>query len=125
MAPPEKPITDPDPDRLRDGYLAALDDFEDAARTMRRAIDDASASLSILRRHVGGGGSMSDIATLVEAQPRRAELSSAIDRLERTRHTAQRLLFRSLVAENMSMADIGRMFGISRSLVSRIVNEPG
>jgi DNA-directed RNA polymerase specialized sigma subunit len=68
---------------------------------------------------------MSDIATLVEAQPRRAELSSAIDRLERTRHTAQRLLFRSLVAENMSMADIGRMFGISRSLVSRIVNEPG
>jgi len=108
---------------LRHDYLVALDEWEVAARQMRRAIDDSSAALSVLRRHVEDGGSIGEVPTIVAAQPLRSEMSSAIDQLERSRHAAQRVLFTLLVEDGMSMADVGRVFGISRSLVSRLVHE--
>ena len=54
----------------------------------------------------------------------RASLSDALADLERGRHETQRLLFQLLQAEGQTLADIGRTYGISRQLVSRLVNEP-
>ncbi len=61
---------------------------------------------------------------MIDPQSLRASLSDALAELERTRHAAQRLLFLLLQAEGQTLADIGRALGISRQLVSRMVNEP-
>ena len=61
---------------------------------------------------------------ITEPQPLRASLADALAELERTRHDAQRLLFQLLHSEGQTIADIGRTWGISRQLVSRLVNEP-
>jgi DNA-directed RNA polymerase sigma subunit (sigma70/sigma32) len=60
----------------------------------------------------------------MEPQLLRANLADALAELERCRHDVQRLLFQILHSEGQTLADIGRSFGISRQLVSRLVNEP-
>ena len=109
--------------RLRRAYLEAIDTYETASIAMRQAMDDASAALEILRRHVESGRPAREIDRLVTPEPLRAQLSAAAIDLERGRHAAQQFLFALLVEEGMTMADVGRMFGVSRSLVSRLVNE--
>jgi DNA-directed RNA polymerase specialized sigma subunit len=67
---------------------------------------------------------MAALEHVLEPHSLRASLSDSLAVLERTRHDAQRLLFQLLHQEGQTMADIGRMWGISRQLVSRLVNEP-
>ena len=66
---------------------------------------------------------LSDLEHIVEPGLLRAAVSTAIIELERARHDAQRLLFLLLQAEGQSMTGIARTWGISRQLVSRLVNE--
>ncbi len=70
------------------------------------------------------GRPMVELENVLEPQSLRSSLSDTLAELERTRHDAQRLLFQLLHQEGQTMADIGRMWGISRQLVSRLVNEP-
>jgi DNA-directed RNA polymerase specialized sigma24 family protein len=122
---PVRPLLELDADALRRDYVAAVDDFERAARSVRAALDEALATVPVLRSHFAGGGMASGVPSTVpdafEPKPMRTELSEALDALERARHATQRAFFSLLVTEGMSMAEIGRMVGISRSLVSRIV----
>ncbi len=67
---------------------------------------------------------MIELEQVIEPQSLRASLGDSLAELERTRHDAQRLLFQLMHAEGLTLADIGRMYGISRQLVSRLVNEP-
>jgi DNA-directed RNA polymerase specialized sigma24 family protein len=111
----------------RRAYLDALDDFELAAQALEHSLRDAIDAVPELRAHMSSGAAARDVPTLLpdkfKPRPLRAELSDAIGALERARHDTQRAFFSLLVGEGMTMADIGRMVGISRSLVSRILNE--
>ena len=111
---------------LRRAYLAGLDEFEEAARALRDALEEATATIPVLRGHFASGGAAtavpSNLPDAFEPRPLRTELSEAMDALERSRHSLQVSFFSLLVTEGMTMADIGRMVGVSRSLVSRIVH---
>ena len=106
-------------------YLKALDE----GGTCERA-----GTITVLEETREAG----DVAAMRRAGARSAELerispsrsrcgrawATRSPRLERSRHDAERLLFQLLHSEGQTLADIGRTFGISRQLVSRLVNEP-
>ena len=113
-----------DPDRLRARYLDALEAVQDAGDRTITALVAARDARDIARDHVKHGRPMAELENVMEPQALRASLGDALAQLERTRHEMQRLLFRLMHAEGMTLADIGRTYGISRQLVSRLVNEP-
>ncbi len=104
-------------------YLVAMEAVAVASDRMIDALRDAQHARGIVREHMAQGGRLSDLEHIIQPGPLRASVSNGIVELERTRHEAQRLLFQLLQAEGQSMTDIGRTWGISRQLVSRLVNE--
>jgi hypothetical protein len=117
------PATATDIDALRRRFLADLEVLGEAAERVHRSLNEAAGALTVIGQHVREQG-VSDFVDRIDPIPLRAELSSSLDGLERARHNMQRHLFLLLVAEGRSMSDIARAWGISRQLVSRLVNEP-
>jgi DNA-directed RNA polymerase specialized sigma subunit len=109
---------------LRARYLASLDVLAGASDRVTDALRGAEEARAVVRRHLAEGGTVSDVEKFLEPEPLRASLSDAITELERARHESQRLMFRLLHSEGRTMTDIGRTWGISRQLVSRLINEP-
>ena len=113
-----------DVDTLRGRYLVALEAAQTAGAGAITALEEAHRAREVVRQVLLEGRRLSDLEHELDPQPLRASLSAALTELERTRHDAQRLLFKVLQSEGQTLADIGRMWGISRQLVSRMVNEP-
>ena len=120
-----EPVQPPDTTQLlRTRYLAAVDAVEGASERTIAALVAAQEARDLARAAIAAGRPMTELESMIEPQSLRASVSDALTELERTRHDAQRLLFQLLHAEGQTMADIGRTWGISRQLVSRLVNEP-
>ena len=120
-----EPVQTPDTTQLlRTRYLAAVDAVESASERTIAALVAAREARDLSRANIAAGRPMTDLERMIEPQSLRASVSDALTELERTRHDAQRLLFQLLHTEGQTMADIGRTWGISRQLVSRLVNEP-
>jgi hypothetical protein len=116
--------TDDDQNDLRARFLASLDVLAAASDRVTEALRRGEDARGEVRRHVAQGGTVSDVERFFEPEPLRASLSDALTDLERARHETQRLMFRLLHSEGRTMTDIGRTWGISRQLVSRLINEP-
>ena len=120
-----EPVQPPDTTQLlRTRYLAAVDAVEGASERTIAALVAAQEARDLARAAIAAGRPMTELESMIEPQSLRASVSDALTDLERTRHDAQRLLFQLLHTEGQTMADIGRTWGISRQLVSRLVNEP-
>ncbi len=115
---------DIDLDTTRDQYFDALDALGEALAALRTALNDGESVLLTVRAHIEQNGKASDFVDVIQPAPLRTSLSTALTDFERSRHRSQRLLFRLLWAEGTSMSDIGRAWGVSRQLVSRLINEP-
>ena len=109
---------------LREQFLEALETLGEASRGVHQALDDAAAAFIVVREHVEQAGNVSDFTGVIQPIPLRAALTSSLNDLEKARHRVRRLLFRLLYTEGKSMSEIARMWGISRQLVSRLLNEP-
>jgi len=109
---------------LRADYRAALERLLVASQQVRDSLTDAAAALMIVREHAENDGRVSDLFELIDPKPRRLALSLSFRELEKSRHESQKVLFRMLFLEGTSMSDIARQWGISRQLVSRLINEP-
>ena len=109
---------------LRRRYVDALSTVEQASKRTVSALDEIRRGWDVARELIESGRPLVDLEQVLDPSPLRASLGEALADLERTRHDAQRLLFRVLHAEGQTLADIGRTYGISRQLVSRLVNEP-
>jgi DNA-directed RNA polymerase specialized sigma24 family protein len=110
-------------DGLRAEYLTAAERYERAAASLRVAMEEADDGLEVVRAHVQAGKPLLDILPTIRPAGLRNQLSQSADELERARHEAQRVIFAMLAAEGLTLAEIGRTFGISRSLVSRMIHE--
>jgi hypothetical protein len=115
---------DIDLESTRRQFFDALDVASAALAALRTALDDGESALRTVRAHIEQRGKASDFSDVIHPAPLRANLSDALTDFERARHQSQRLLFRLLWAEGTSMSDIARAWGISRQLVSRLINEP-
>ncbi|HEY3669449.1 MAG TPA: hypothetical protein VGN51_00810 [Acidimicrobiia bacterium] len=111
-------------ERLRARYVAALDDVQGAGDRAMEVLVAVRAARQLTRDHVARGRPVIELENVIEPQVLRASLGDTLAAFERARHDAQRLLFQLMHAEGNTLADIGRAYGISRQLVSRMVNEP-
>ncbi len=109
---------------LQQRYLSALDQVERASERTIAVLVETRGARDAARQLVESGRPLGELEHVMEPQPLRAGVVDALAELERTRHDAQRLLFQVLHSEGHTLADIGRSYGISRQLVSRLVNEP-
>jgi len=114
---------DSEVDASRRELLETLRSLNDSSQRVHQALNDAAAAFIVVRDHLLKGGRASDFVGLLQPATLRQELSASLTELEQKRHRSQKLLFRLLCAEGMSMSDIGRNWGLSRQLVSRLVNE--
>jgi DNA invertase Pin-like site-specific DNA recombinase len=115
---------DIDLESTRAQYFSSLDASGEALAALRKALNEGESALQTVRAHMERHGKASDFFDVMQPAPLRANLSGALTDFERARHRSQRLLFRLLWAEGTSMSDIARAWGISRQLVSRLINEP-
>jgi DNA-directed RNA polymerase sigma subunit (sigma70/sigma32) len=109
---------------LRVRYVAALDSLREASDRLFVALREANAACDVARDLVASGRPIGNFEDVADPLPLRTALSDALADFERRRHAAQRYLFLLLQSEGKTLADIGRAYGISRQLVSRLVNEP-
>jgi len=111
-------------DVLRARYVESLDALQRVSDHLVDALREARAGREVARQLVVSGRPLGDLEDVLEPELLRTSLTDALADLERSRHEAQRLLFLLLQSEGQTLADIGRTYGISRQLVSRLVNEP-
>ena len=109
---------------LRQELLEHLDGLQELVGKVSAALEDASGSYAQTRDILASGGRLSDLEQVVDPIRVRSNLVSSLVELEHMRHRAQSLIFRLLCEEGRSMTDIANVWGISRQLVSRLVNEP-
>jgi DNA-directed RNA polymerase specialized sigma subunit len=109
---------------LRRRYVDALSTVEQASERTVIALDEIRRGWNVARELIATGRPLVELEQVLDPSPLRARLGEALANLERTRHDSQRLLFQLLHAEGQTLAEIGRTYGISRQLVSRLVNEP-
>ena len=111
---------------LREELLQSLKELGEASQRLHEALNAGAGSFSVVRTLVEEGRGIRNLAEMIDPVPLRAALAESMQRLERARHDTQRAMFQLLRSEGMTNADIARMWGISRQLVSRMVNErPG
>ncbi len=110
---------------LEDEYLQSLVELEVAFSALQAELAEGVEAVARIREHVAAGGKVSELLAVGEPQAVRRRIGTGLDQVERARHTRDRVLFRVLQAEGMSAAEIGRVFGLSRALVSRLINESG
>jgi DNA-directed RNA polymerase sigma subunit (sigma70/sigma32) len=113
-----------DVQNLRERYVASLDVLDEANDHLVAVLGEARDARAVARKFVASGRPLKDIDEVLDPQPVRSAVADALAESERRRHETQRLLFTLLQSEGQTLADIGRTYGISRQLVSRLVNEP-
>jgi CRP-like cAMP-binding protein len=108
---------------LRDELLLSLKELGEASQRVHEALNAGAGTYSLVRNLVQEGRQIRELVDMIDPIPLRAAVADSMTRLERARHDTQRILFQVLRSEGMTNADIARMWGISRQLVSRLVNE--
>jgi hypothetical protein len=109
--------------QLREELLRGLDELKEASDQLNEALYTAAGSFAVVRSLLESDREIAELAGLIDPVPMRTAMADSMTALERARHHTQRALFRVLGAEGLSNAEIARRWGISRQLVSRLVNE--
>jgi AraC-like DNA-binding protein len=106
-------------DPLRDRAIDDLDELIAAAADARKALRSYQTVLEKNRRHLAEDRRASDMAARFDVRAVRAALTDQLDRVERARGASRRSLWRLQASEGTTIAEIARMWGLSRQLISR------
>ncbi|MDQ1552297.1 MAG: hypothetical protein QOD50_1719 [Actinomycetota bacterium] len=106
-------------DVLRRRALDDLDELIDAAGEARKNLRSYQTVLERNRKHLAAGGRASDMAIRFDVPAVRASLSDRLKLIEQKRHASRVSLWRLQRFEGTTLAEIARMWGLSRQLVSR------
>jgi CRP-like cAMP-binding protein len=108
---------------LREELLQSFKELKEASDRLHEALNAGAGSYSVVRTLLEDGRAISELTDMIDPAPLRIALVESTTGFERARHRTQRLLFQLLRTEGKTNADIARKWGISRQLVSRLVNE--
>jgi hypothetical protein len=100
----------------------ALSDMDVLIQVITEAHDDLQAygsALATYRRHLSAGGRAIDMSSLMDIPSIQSRLTDRLNQIERARSTGRVSFWRLLAAEGTTTAEIARMWGLSRQLVSR------
>jgi hypothetical protein len=104
---------------LRDEALSKVDTLIEDVIATRSDLGAYQAVLEKNRKHLAQGARVNETPALFDLGSVRMTLTERLTSLERTRYAARFALWRLQVAEGTSIAEIARMWGFSRQLVSR------
>ena len=107
----------------REQALAGLREFQQEAATLRAALRRYEVVLGRVHRQVERGAPLHEVMGKIGVSDLRAELVERLDRFEEARRRMRVACFRMSLSEGLSIGGIARLWGISRQLASRLVNE--
>ncbi|MDQ1511010.1 MAG: hypothetical protein QOG50_2854 [Actinomycetota bacterium] len=110
---------EPADDALRDQALDDLDALIDAVADARKDLRSYQSVLEKNHRHLAVGGRASDMAVRFDVRAVRTSLTDRLNLLERARNASRRSLWRLQASEGRTIAEIARIWGLSRQLISR------
>jgi hypothetical protein len=103
--------------------LDALDRLEAADAVLRDQLGNLRASVDAIRKFLEAGGTSQGMRDVINITEQRAASDEALRGVEATRVQVQHAIYRLAAADGMNAADIGRAWGVSLQLVSRVLNE--
>ena len=107
----------------REQAVAGLREFQQEAAMLRANLRRYEVVLGRACRQVEQGAVLHEVLAKIGVSDLRAELVERLERFEEARHRMRVACFRMSVTEGLSIGDIARLWGISRQLASRLVNE--
>jgi hypothetical protein len=105
--------------------LDALDALAAAETVLRGQLATLRASALAIHRYLDGGGRSQGLSDVIDITGQRAASGDALRGVESARVGVQHAIYRLAAADGMNAADIGRVWGVSRQLVSRVLNQAG
>jgi DNA-binding phage protein len=114
----DEPVDEPD-EALQRHALDDLDALVEAVAEARKDLRSYQAVIEKNRRHLAQGGRASDMAVRFNVQGVRASLTDRLEGVERRRNASRISLWRLQVSEGRTIAEIARIWGLSRQLISR------
>jgi hypothetical protein len=106
---------------LRDDALEVLDQLLYEATEAHEDLQVFSSAVVVYRKHLVAGGHAVDMSTMIDIASTRGSLTDRMRELERARHRARLALWKLQIAEGSSIAEVARVWGLSRQLVSRAI----
>ena len=103
--------------------LAGLHEFRQEAATLRSGLRRYERALERVCRQVERNVPLHEVMGQIGVGELRADLVERLTRFEEARHRMRVACFRMSLTEGLSIGDIARLWGISRQLASRLVNE--
>ncbi len=112
-------VTVRDQQALIDSYDELIQSTEILIQTLRAT----KASNRKTRSRLENGSSIRDVFSAIPAGDLRQSLAEALADLESVRHKVRQFTFSRGLAEGMTIAELARMWGISRQLAARYIKE--
>ena len=104
---------------LRDEAVGDIDSLIAEVTEARKDLRAYRSTLEQNRLHLSRGGRVFETPALFDIRTVRTTLTERLDRLDRARNAARESLWRLQVSEGTTLAEIARVWGFSRQLVSR------
>jgi len=99
----------------------AFDEVEAAETALRERLRLYRSAIRKSRRHYERGGTTPELIEALDTSEDRAANTDVLQTLGAARVRAQHAVYRVAAADGMTAADIGRAWGVSRQLVSRVL----
>jgi len=106
-------------DALRDQALRDIEALRETVVDARTNLRSYQSALEKNYRHLRAGGRVSEMQSLFDVSAVRTSLTARLDAVERARSVSRLSLWRLQLTEGTTIAEIGRVWGLSRQLVSR------
>jgi hypothetical protein len=108
-------------DSLRAVAVSDLDLLLESAAALRAELRGFETALRKVRRHLARASPAADLHKVLDIVTARETLTSVAGVFQTIRHTSRISIFRVQAAEGMSVGAIARDWGLSRQLVSRML----
>ncbi len=109
--------------RERETTLGALSEFEAACHAARHELRHDQATAARVRRQLERDEPLTAVIGRNRIASTRVSLTNTVAELERTRNQMRRACFRLGLEEGATISELGRLWGFSRQLASRIARE--
>jgi hypothetical protein len=96
----------------------------ESAAVLRTELRGFETAIRKVRRYVVKGVPADEMKNIVDMRAAREALTQAATDFETARHAGRNAVFRLQAASGMSKGAIAREWGLSRQLVSRMMQEP-
>ena len=112
-------------DRDRQEAIAAADRLAVAMQTVVDVFSTERRSIDVLLHILQGPRTLTEALSQFDFAAERSRLTDTLDQFEKARREARIAAWRLMASEGCSIGEMGRIFGLSRQLISRQLRDAG